>query len=363
MGLVLTASCGRLGFPDQTLACDTPTRFQVGASAFTAITVVDTTTGFAMFTTGADKVVRGWTFDFEGSQLAPTLQNVPLATSETGAIGAASSGSELMLSAMYGMPATGTSLLGLDDRLATLGQDKHDGELAATNPVVSTSDGFAFATVDKTSFQVDMRPVTAMGVDVTPAVRIISGSEKPNNVTIAAAGPGYVVAYTASAPNPKQDRLELLDASFNVVYGPVTTSNSTHDAYRPQVTWAPKSDSYLVAWHEKDATGSDVVWIQIRGWNLEAVGEPTVIANHSVSPQVTTDGTGFWVTWKNTTTVPSFLESAHIAPDGTLVPHSITNSGGAPGQWTMLSRSVQPVLVWTETGGSGPDLYFDARCN
>ncbi len=40
-------------------------------------------------------------------------------------------------------------------------------------------------------------------------------------------------------------------------------------------------------------------------------------------------------------------------------PHAIASSGGAPGPWSVLDRFDQPVLVWTEIGGTGPDLYID----
>ncbi|MGE5183505.1 MAG: hypothetical protein ACM31C_15645 [Acidobacteriota bacterium] len=56
------------------------------------------------------------------------------------------------------------------------------------------------------------------------------------------------------------------------------------------------------------------------------------------------------------------LGGAHVATDGTITPRAITNSGGTPGKWTMVARATQPVLVWTELGGSGPDLYFDPMC-
>ena len=194
-GLLLTASCGRLGFPDQALKCGQPTRFQVGATGITAIATTPTPGGFAVFIVAADKVVRGWSYDYQTDQLVAAAQNVQLATSATSAIGAASNGSQIMLSAMYGSPATGTALFGLDPTLATMGQGMHDASLATTSPVASSGTGFAFATVGtSTPTDVSVRQVTAAGIDAGAPVKIVAAAEAPGSVSIIATATGYAVA-------------------------------------------------------------------------------------------------------------------------------------------------------------------------
>src|ERR1700733_897256 len=130
------------------------------------------------------------------------------------------------------------------------------------------------------------------------------------------------------------------------------------------IAWAPQTNLYIMGWHEKTDTGDDNVWMSTLGSNLEVVVPPTVISPYSYSPQVTTDGTGFWMTGRTyvNTPAPDFLQSAHIGADGTVTPRAVSNSGGTPGQWAMIIRDDQPILVWTETGGTGPDLYFDPMC-
>ena len=141
----------------------------------------------------------------------------------------------------------------------------------------------------------------------------------------------------------------------------MATNNSSYDAAPSHVAWASQSNTYLVTWHEKDVTDDDDVWMQILGPDLSPVTPPSAIAAHSVSPKVTSDGIGFWVTYTNYD-VSNHLASMYVTSDGTVTPIAIANSGGAPGQSEMLERGGQPVLVWTETGGSGPDLYFDPMC-
>jgi len=63
------------------------------------------------------------------------------------------------------------------------------------------------------------------------------------------------------------------------------------------------------------------------------------------------------------TVTPSLLAGAKIDATGNITPRAIVRSGGTPGPWTTVERDGQPVLVWSEVGGSGPDLYFDPMCD
>ena len=207
--------------------------------------------------------------------------------------------------------------------------------------------------------EIDAYVVSPLGVDIGSPIEIIAGAELPEEVSIVPAGAGFVVSYTATAGSPKAARVERLDPTLAVSAGPVTSNITSEDAFHVRVAWSAASATYLVAWSEKDATASDDVWAQILGPGLEAVTQPTLISRYSVDPEITADGAGFWLVWEDTSGTPSFLDSARVAADGTLTPYSIANSGGAPGPWSVLNRFDQPVLVWTEIGGTGPDLYID----
>ena len=346
----------------ETLRCDQPARFQVGA--VDAIAAVATPEGFAMLA-AAGGSVNGWAYELVDGQLIATAQAVPITTSEAGAIGAATDGTTVMVTAIQGMPATGSALVPVDQQLASLGPPTMEVDLAVANPIASGASGFAFATMNAATSGVDARLMAAFGVIVGAPVQIIDASEVPGYVSIIPNANGYAVTYTSAATNPNVDRIELLDANLTVVAGPVTTSNSTNDAEAAHVAWAASSNAYLVAWDEKTSTDGDEVWIQMLGPNLEPVTQPRKIADHCYSPTVASDDTGFWLTWASyvNSPAPDFLDAAHVALDGTITPRAVTSSGGSPGQWTMVERLGQPVLVWAETGGSGPDLYLDPMCN
>ncbi len=359
--LPLIAACGRLDFAAEALSTGQSARFPIDASDVTALVAVATPTGFAVVTSRAGGAVTGSTFDFDQGQLTATTQNTALATSPTGSIGAASNGSDVMVAALDGSPATGTSLYPRGAQLAAMAAGaSRAGQLAVTNPVASAGDGFAFASVVPATLEVDAHMVSGLGVDTGAPVQIIAGAELPEEASIVPAGGGFAVSYTATAGSPKAARVELLDANFTVTDGPVTANITPEDAFHVRVAWVEESSVNLVAWSEKDVTASDDVWAQVLGPDLEPVTQPTLIAHYSVDPEITADGTGFWLVWEDTSGTPSFLDSAHVGPDGTLTPHAIGSSGGAPGAWCVLDRLDQPVLVWTEIGGTGPDLYIDA---
>lgn len=102
--------------------------------------------------------------------------------------------------------------------------------------------------------------------------------------------------------------------------------------------------------------------MQLRGPSLEPLTPPQVVATKSHSPQVTSngDGDGFWLTWVSYG--PERLQAAYVAADGTVTPRAVLGSGGTPTKWSLVEREAQAVLVWTETAGSGRDLYLDPMC-
>lgn len=357
--LQLITACGRLGFDPETLSTSQSTRFQIGASDVTSLVAVATPTGFAIVTSRAGGAVTGSTFDFDDSVLFQSTESLPLATSATGLIGAASNGSTVMVSALDGSPPTGTSLYPFGAELAATADGVSlAGKLAITNPIAS---GFAFASVVPATLEVDAQSVSSLGVDTGPPVQIIDGSEQAEEASIVAAGTGFAVGYTNPVVSPMAARIEVLDASLAVIAGPVTANLTTEDAVHVRVAWNEQSATYLIAWSAKDPTTSDDVWAAIFSSSLAPVTPTILVSHYAVNQEITADGTGFWVVWEDESATPSSLDSAHVDLDGTLTPRAIANSGGAPGLWCMLNRLDQPVLVWTEIGGTGPDLYIDAN--
>lgn len=356
------ASCGRYGFSDQVLVCGQSARFQVGAAGLTAISATEIPSGFAIFTAGPAGAIAGWTYEFTQGSLLAGAQNVPVATSQTGAIGVAANLDQVLLVAAYGMPATGTLTYPLPDTLAAHGTGtQRAGQLATTVPIAVSGDGFAFATQSATN-EIDARFVTTTGIDTTAPVKVVDAVQRASDVSLIATATGFAVSYSAHGVNPNASRIELLDANLAVVAPPVTTNNTAYGAFHVRSAWASGSNTYMVVWTEKDVTGDDDVWFQILDANLAPVTPPTVIARKSGSPAIVADNAGFWLAWKNYSTMPSFIDAAYVAPDGTIVPHPLSNSGGAPAVWAIVERLGQPVLVWGETGGTGPDLHFDALC-
>jgi hypothetical protein len=372
----MLAACGRMNFgetppeipdaPDtpDTLRCGEPVRFQIGASNVTALDVVPTASGFTLFTVDPSNTLHGWSYDAIDGEVTAIAENVALDVDISQTFGAAAIGDQIMVASIYGVPtALGTKVHSLDGELAPLGQPAiRAGEIAATRPISRSGldDGGAFVDVDPATQDIRARPIDLMGRDAGPVRTVVPGAEGPNAVGIVPAAPGYAVVYSAAATSPNLARLALFDAQLGNIVGPVDISNSSFDAARPQVAWAPDSGTYLVTWYEKTPTDDDDVWMQLRGPNLEPMTPPQVIANMSHSPQVTSNGDGFWMTWISYG--PERLQAAFVAPDGTVTPRAVLGSGGMPTEWSVVEREGQAVLVWTESAGSGPDLYLDPMC-
>jgi hypothetical protein len=378
----MVAACGRGGFgdevmdaavgttdgssidaPPQALACGSPTRFQLGAASLNALSAASLTNGYAIMTTDSSGALRGWAFAFNGSQLVATAQNVALDSGATGVLGAASYGNTLMLTSEVGTPsATGTTVYALDPTMKALATPSaRSGQFAATHPIAASGvDGtFAFVTMDSTTGEADAHVLAADGTDSGAPVKIVAGAAVPNNLAIATAPSGYAVAYSSAAGSPRQVTLQLHDASFNTVGGPVAVDSAAGDEYMPSI--ASAGNALLVTWHAKDATGDDEVWIAIYDSALTPLVTAKSIATFSNDATLASDGTGFWLTW-NTYKPANHLAGAHVAVDGTVTPRPVAGTSGTPGKWTLIARDTQPVLVWTEVGGSGPDLYLDPMC-
>jgi hypothetical protein len=380
LGLAVTASCGRFGFHDvpdsgapspdgaipnsdgttppavTPLRCGSPTRVQLGNVQAIATAAIDA--GFAVFTgVGGDQNVHGWMYTVDASgNLVAAAKNVTIGTSETKTFGAGGMGSELGVAFAYGSPATGTQMTALDTNLATIGSAQHAGEIPVTAPIA----GDVLVTING---NVTGRLVSPNGSDASSAKTIASSAEAPSDVSIVPAGSGYAVAYHVSMPPPNHTRIVLLDSNLAIVGGPTTIGDLVDDAYLPRAAWADASQTLLVAYHEKNAVGGDDVWFQLLSATLSPITPPTLIGPSSTNAQVTTDGTAFWMVWLDNSTNPSLLAGARVDATGAIAPRAIVRSGGSPGPWTTVVRDGQPVLVWNEKNGTGPDLYFDPMCN
>ena len=120
------------------------------------------------------------------------------------------------------------------------------------------------------------------GADASSPVAIVLGGDKASEPAIIATPHGHALSYVAAASSPNEARLELLDASFNVVAGPVVASNSGFDPEHAKVSHATASDTYLVTWMEKNAT-TDTVWIALFAGDLSVIQAGTQIAVDSCS--------------------------------------------------------------------------------
>ncbi len=320
-----------------------------------------------MFTVDNSGNLADWEYALDTTgQLSANVTNNAIDTNANGVLGVATSGSTVLVAAQYGRPtATGSAIYAFHSSLVSpAATSRRDGEYAAPTSLAVSGDGsqFAFVTVDPSTSEADGHIVDTNGNDVGSSAVVISAAAKTNYTFVAPGGTGYAISYSSNGVSPTGTMLELLDKNLNIVAGPLETSDGTGDAYNAQVAWAATSNVYLASWHMKTPTDDDDVWIEILGPNLEVIVPATDIAQSASDAHVTTDGSGFWLTWMDYSVTPSVLNGAYVAADGTRTARPVTGMSGMPSQWVMVDREGQSILVWTATGGTGSDLSFDAEC-
>jgi hypothetical protein len=233
-------------------------------------------------------------------------------------------------------------------------------ELAADVSLATSPSGqLAFANVDVATQAVLVRRIDALGTYRAAPVTVTT--DVSTYAMLGPATPGFIAQWNVMQAGADPLMIALLDETFAIVAGPIQVNNNGtgQGPGRPRVVWAAESDTYLITWHEKNGVDDDV-WFQLRDGNLDPITVPAILGLHGIKSEVSTDGTAFWVSWKDLTT--GVLFAASISPTGVMTPRTVTTSGGLPSQWTMLRSGTQPVLVWLETGGSGPDLWIDPLC-
>jgi hypothetical protein len=384
-GILALVGCGRFGFeggatgaPDgspagdgaianpRTLACGEPLRFATNANGLTALAAAPTAAGFVIAAIDAGQQLEGWSYAWKDAALEPTAEHVVLG-GDARTVGATGAGDDAIVVSVFGAAAPlGTTLYPIGDAFARRGPEVARGEIAGDAPVAASGDdsgerAVALLTIDPLTAQVDVRAVSALGATLGPPTKVVDTTENASSVVLAPAGTGYLATWISRAQSPNSSRLALLDPAFGVVAGPVTVNATAFDATLGQAAWAASAGRYLITWYEKNDGGGDDVWFQLRGENLEPIAPAVVLATNAYAPAVASDGAAFWIAYRETAE-PQRLAAARVAADGTVAPRAVSHSGGAPSAWGLVTRAGQSVLVWSEQGGSGPDLYLDPFC-
>jgi hypothetical protein len=350
--------------PALLLSCTTPSRVTFG-HGFDALIASPTPAGFQVFAVDGSGNLSGSVLEVQPSGgVATTVDRIGLGTNQAGTFGAISIGSQTLLASIYGRPTpAGTMLQPLSTQLARMGSGSmRNGVFGGDAPVATSNQTYVFATIDRTG-RVDAHPVDATGADAGASVMIVDPAETGTNVRIATADDGFVVTYATSSGTT---RIERLDPQFNRTIGPLTVPTAVpNGVMRPVATWAPTANIYLVTWYNKDPTDGDDIWYEVLDARLQSMTSALKIGPRVFAPIVVPDdaGTGFWIVYESYATSPDQVLAAHIDAAGTLKPRAVLgSSGGGVNKFTAIERAGQPVLVWTETGGTGPDLYLDAMC-
>lgn len=375
IGVVAVSACGRWNFDERPLGvdaphcaaitgaavsspltCGQPTRFHVEAICVDGMAAVGTPTGLVLVTADSLGELSAWAYDAIAG--TASAQNVTLDGSASATLGAVLSGTEILVGTYAGDGTTKLYPLNMD--LSSRGASVVQPGVLGVAPLATDGPGVGIAMLASNNGAGEIRGLTSSGAETIPVKQIAAPADSPSYFSLSPAGPGYVASWVAATPSPNATVIVLLDQTFAVVAGPVTTGTTDFDVADPRIAWAPASNTYLAVWFAKNVADNDDIWIQRFDATLVPLAAPVILAA-GTTPIAATDGIDFWVTWRSQTV--SGLDSARITPTGTVTPNPVMNSGGSPRRWTMIDGAGQAMLLWTETGGTDPDLWIQEMCH
>lgn len=342
------------------------------------IAVTTTPRGYHVFIVDGNSTLRGYSYEFSGTELVETAHNVSIMSNVAGTISAVAldPATSDRAEALLAVPCTSTSttLIPLDAQLGpvtstgTTPGTIHDGWLAGYGSLVRTDASHVvfLAQQDGTS-NLFARSVSRLGVDEDSGSppQVSTGGNAPSGPMIMRAGTGYLVVWDAAGPTPNEVQATVLDQARKVVTPPTKispdTSVTTADADLPTAAYSAASNVSLFAWVAK--IGRDQVWFSLRDEQLRTMPQTVgTMPPEGNAPSIAAGDRDFLVVWTDAGGAQQ-LSAARIGTDGSYLRPGLSTTGGTAPAWDLVVRNGQPALVWFEDVSSGPYLWFDALCN
>jgi hypothetical protein len=362
--------------PLPVLPCGAPSQFAIAAPGgsstgsgsgagpvtLSAIAATATAAGYALLLVDSLGDVHGFSYAFDGPQLAPRTANAPVSSSATGTVAAVDTPDGVLAAIEYGRPdALGTALVPLDAQLAPRGSAQKNAAWYGLDGTLAHGPDGALAFVGaQSSGGAAAKRLTSSGADLGVGHLVVDASEGVSGATITAAGAGFVVTWTSTPPSPNLVRAEILDAQLSVTVPPTTINpGALFDGNTPHADYAPSADRYLFAWSFKTSS-SDELWVSLRDGQL-AEQRAVRLSTHGVQPRVVAGKDDFLVAWRDTNTT-TWIAAARVRFDGSVVPLVVSGNGGQALGWDLTARAGQPALIWIESA-TMPGVWLDPLCN
>ncbi len=387
--LLIAASCGRLGFDDhapspssgtpdapgsttqppdasgiaaQLLTCGSPTRFTITADN-TGFASTPRTNGFGVFDVDSQGALWGWSYDIVEGGLDAKAESIQLGSNTNSSLGGAAVGDQFVIATGNPGMSPGETVYALDSKLdAVSTPSSTTGETPGQVPLAANGSTLAYATIEATG-DADIRLLDSNGGDASNAQIVDAASDMPSYAQVLATSHGFAFGYGLGNGLVQ---IATFDVNLNSLVGPTNIDANTDDMRSPELAYSPTLDQFAIAWHQKDVTNDDDIWATIVDGELNVVVAPFEVAPYSTNAVLASDASGFWIAYDTYDPMgmkPDAMAASHVDATGTVTSAAITSSGGSPASWQLIERAGQVVLVWAESGGSGPNLYFDPMCN
>lgn len=356
------------------LPCGMPPQFPIPAPAgagsgsvgvaLSALAATATSTGYYLLAMDSAGDVHGFSFAFDGTQLALRTANAPVFSAATGAATAIDTPDGVLAAIEYGRPdPTGTALVPLDAQLAPHGAPQMIAARYSLDAAIAHGpDGTLAFLGMQGSGGAEARRVSSTGTGLGAAHPVVDPSEDVSDATITAAGAGYLVTWTSTPPTPNLVRAEILDPQLSVVVPPTTiTPGAMFNGDTPRAGYAASVDRFLFAWSFKTSNGNEL-WVSLRDRQLSEL-RAVRLSTLGVLPRVAAGKDDFLVAWKDTNPdSETGIAAARVRFDGSVVPIAVSGHGGKALGWDLTTRAGQPALVWIESALANR-VWIDPLCN
>jgi len=361
--------------PLPVLPCGAPPQFPIPAPAgmgsgsgatvtLSALGAAATATGYHVLAVDSVGDVHGFSFAFDGADLAPRTTNAAVFSGASGAVTAIDTPDGVLAAIEYGRPnPTGTTLVPLDAQLAAHGAPQMLATRYSLDGAIAHGpDGTLAFLGALDSGGAEAHLVSSVGSALGVAHQVVDPSEDIAGATLTPAGTGYLVTWTSTPPSPNQVRAEVLDAQLLVTVPPTTINpGAMFNGDNPRAGYAPTVDRFLFAWSIKTSNG-DELWVSLRDHQLTEQ-RAVRLSTHGILPRIAAGKDDFLVAWKDTNPdSETGIAAARVRFDGSIVPLVVSGHGGRALGWDLTTRAGQPVLVWIESA-LVPGVWLDPLCN
>jgi hypothetical protein len=208
-----------------------------------------------------------------------------------------------------------------------------------------------------------LQAVSRRGVVTAGTLPVSTDGHSVTRQTLVRAGSGYLGVWSDNSSAPHEAVVAAAIDDNLVARSPVTINvDEFHGSFVPAAAYLPTAHKYLFGWMVK--TDHDFLHLSMRNDQLaDAPGEIDLLGAEGTVPMIAAGDTEFLAVWVDTSTSPTLLRAARIAPNGKPTFINPMNTLHELVAFDVITHNGQPVLFWVDNNDTGPNLWIDPLCS